>query len=95
MLGTGIFLILPGLFNARFGREFLIGAMRCEIATDSTPDSTRLQIVTLEPMYRNCCRKVKKIDASSNSSMRHKIYDHPDCPREIAKWITEHIRDGR
>jgi hypothetical protein len=52
MFGTGIFLILPGLFNARFGIEFLFGAMRCEIATDSTPHSTRVQIVTLKPMYR-------------------------------------------
>jgi hypothetical protein len=92
MLGTGIFLILPGLSNARFGREFLFGAMRCEISADSTPDSTRVQIVTLEPMYRELLPQGQKNDESSDAGMRHKIYDHPDCPRKIAKWITDHIR---
>ena len=91
MFGTSILLILPGLFNARFGKEFSIGAMRCEIATDSTPDSTQVQIVTLEPTYRELMPQGQKNDTARNSSMRHKIYDHPDCPREIVKWITEHI----
>lgn len=90
VLGTGVFLILPGLFNARFGREFLIGAMRCEIAADSVPDSRRVHIVTLKPAYRELVPQGTVNDAPS--SMRHTIYDHPDCSREVAKWIAEHIR---
>jgi hypothetical protein len=41
-------LVSPALFNGRFGREFLIGATRCEVAADSAPDSTRSRIITLQ-----------------------------------------------
>lgn len=39
---------VPALFKTWFGREFLIGAARCEVATDSVPDSTPSRIITLE-----------------------------------------------
>jgi hypothetical protein len=83
-----VFLFAPGLFNCVFGTEFLIGAARCEIAHDSTPDSTRARIVTLktpdqQPSAQN--------SASSGSNMHHKIYNYPSCGREIVKWITERV----
>jgi hypothetical protein len=82
------FLLAPGLFNCVFGTEFLTGAARCEIAHDSTPDSTRARIVTLktpdqEPSGQN--------NATSASNMHHRIYNYPSCGREIVKWITERV----
>ncbi|OKO90157.1 hypothetical protein AC629_05070 [Bradyrhizobium sp. NAS80.1] len=84
-----VFLLTPGLFNSAFGTEFLIGAARCEIAHDSTPDSTRARIITLktpdqQPRVQN--------SALSASSMHHGIYNYPSCGREIVKWIAESVR---
>jgi len=82
------FLLVPGLCNCVFGTEFLTGAARCEIAHDSTPDSTRARIVTLktpdqEPNGEN--------SATSASDIHHRIYNYPSCGREIVKWITERV----
>jgi hypothetical protein len=83
------FLLAPSLFNCVFGTEFLTGAVRCEIAHDSTPDSTLARIVTLktpnqEPSGQN--------SATSTSNMHHRIYNYPSCVREIVKWISERVR---
>ena len=49
-IGAFAFLILPGIFKSVFGREFVIGAMRCDIAADSVPDtSERVEAITLAP----------------------------------------------
>jgi pimeloyl-ACP methyl ester carboxylesterase len=84
-----VFVLAPALFNWEFGTEFLIGAARCEIAHDSTPDSTRARILTLktpdqQPGAQN--------GASSGSNMHHRIYNYPSCGREIVKWIIERVR---
>ena len=51
--GALAFLMLPGLFKSAFGKEFLIGAMRCDIAADSVPDtSQRVEAITLAPEGR-------------------------------------------
>jgi hypothetical protein len=100
MVSTFILLLVPALFNGRFGREFLIGAIRCEIATDSTPDSVRARIITLETPYQplvpnTSIRPTWRTALSPQDfslRMRHKIYDHPDCVPGIVKWIKEHIR---
>jgi hypothetical protein len=80
-----ILLLVPGIFKSWFGREFLFGAMRCEIATDSTPDSLRARIVTLETPYQPLM--LGATNTLKISRMRHKIYDYPDCVPEIVKWI--------
>jgi hypothetical protein len=100
MVSTFILLLVPALFNGRFGREFLIGAIRCEIATDSTPDSVRARIITLETPYQplvpnTSIRPTWRTALSPQDfslRMRHKIYDYPDCVPGIVKWIKEHIR---
>jgi hypothetical protein len=80
-----ILLLVPGFFKSWFGKEFLFGAMRCEIATDSTPDSLRARIVTLETPYQPLM--LGATNTLKISRMRHKIYDYPDCVPEIVKWI--------
>jgi hypothetical protein len=71
------FLAVPGLFKSAFGKEFLIGAMRCEIAVDSAPDtSERFDAITLAPD-----------EWGRDSKVRHQIYDHPGCVREIVRWL--------
>lgn len=89
-----ILLLVPGIFNSWFGREFLFGAaMRCEIATDSTPDSLRARIVTLETPYQPIWTAPRHANVfpqdgtSKIPRMRHKIYDYPVCVPEIVKWI--------
>jgi hypothetical protein len=62
--------------------------VRCEIATDSVPDSRQVHIVTLKPSYRELVPQGGVSDEPS--SKRHTIYDHPDCRREVVKWIAEH-----
>lgn len=72
--GALAFLILPGLFKSAFGKEFLIGAMLCDIAADSVPDtSQRVEAITLAP---------------APGSLRHQIYDHPQCVSEIVGWLV-------
>ena len=72
--GALAFLVLPGLFKSAFGKEFLIGAMRCDIAADSVPDtSQRVEAVTLAP---------------ATGSPRHQIYNHPQCVSEIVGWLV-------
>src|ERR1700736_872072 len=41
-----IVFILPNFFNSVFGREFFLGATRCEVAANSAPDGTSAKIVT-------------------------------------------------
>jgi len=72
-IGAFAFFFLFGVFKAAFGKEFLIGAMRCEIAVDSMPDTAGpIHAVTLAP----------DIKAS-----RHGIYSHPQCVTEIVDWL--------
>ena len=67
--GALAFLVLPGLFKSAFGRQFLIGAMRCDIAANSVPDtSQRVEAITLAP---------------ESGAPRHAIYGHPRCVNEI------------
>jgi pimeloyl-ACP methyl ester carboxylesterase len=82
------FLLAPSLFNCVFGTEFLIGAARCEIAHDSTPDSTRARIVTLKTPDQ---RPGVENGALSALNMHHRIYNYPSCGREIVKWISERV----
>jgi hypothetical protein len=94
-VGALTLLAAPALFNTRFGREFLLGAIRCEVATDSAPDSTRSRIITLETPYKRFPwqpAEEPKQAPSSSSSMRHQIYNYPGCVPEIVKWINEHVR---
>jgi hypothetical protein len=97
LAGIAILFAVPALFNARFGWEFLIGATRCEVATDSAPDSTRSRIITLQtpdyqplPLPKQYWKS--KQASSSAPSMRHAIYNYPDCVPEIVKWINEYVR---
>jgi hypothetical protein len=99
MVGTFFLLILPGLLNIRFGREFLIGAFRCEIAADSAPDSIRARIVTLEAPYQPLPLRTPAQwlllwwqSPPTTSRMRHKIYNYPGCASEIAKWLNEQVQ---
>jgi hypothetical protein len=105
MAGTCLCLLIPGLFKSPFGREFLIGASRCEIATESTPDSIRARIVTLNTPYQGPLTTSDWVEAllewyrrlrgrqtstSTALSLRHSIYNNPDCVLEIVKWLNEH-----
>jgi hypothetical protein len=99
MVGTFFLLVLPGLFNSRFGREFTIGALRCEIAADSAPDSIRARILTLETPYEPLPLRTPAQwlllwwqRPPTTSRMRHKIYNYPGCAPEIAEWLNEHIQ---
>jgi hypothetical protein len=91
-----ILFAVPALLNSmRFGREFLIGATRCEVATDSVPDSTRSRIITLQtPDYEPLPKMYwkSKQAPSSAPSMHHAIYNYPDCVPAIVKWINEYVR---
>jgi len=83
---------VPALFRTWFGREFLIGAARCEVATDSVPDSTPSRIITLEtPYYRPFPWVQAEQARSSTSTMHHEIYNYPGCVLEIVKWVNEHF----
>lgn len=71
--GAVVFYFLFGVFKSVFGKEFVRGAMRCEIAADSMPDTSGpIDAVTLAP----------DINAS-----RHGIYSHPQCVSEIVGWL--------
>jgi hypothetical protein len=77
-LVTLMLFFLPGLFKSAFGREFLLGAMVCDIAVDSVPDTSGLaQAITLPP-----------VEAISFGEMRHYIYDHPTCVDKIVGWLS-------
>jgi hypothetical protein len=87
--------VVPALFRTWFGTEFLIGAARCEVVTDSVPDSTPSRIITLETPYYPPFPWMQAEQArSSTARMHHKIYNYPGCVPEIVKWVNEHF-DGR
>jgi len=72
--GALAFFVLLGLFKSVFGREFLIGTMRCDITVDSVPDTLqRIEAITLKPQ---------------TGTPRHQIYSHPQCVNEIVRWLT-------
>jgi hypothetical protein len=76
---TVISLIMLCFANAVFGKEFLIGAMRCDVAADSVPDSASAKVVTLRP---------PDVDfLSDNSGLRHSLYNDPKCVSAIIAWL--------
>jgi hypothetical protein len=87
MFGLLSILWVPSLLNTRFGREFLIGATRCEVATDSAPDSRRCRIITLETPNPSW-----QAGQMPTLSMRHRIYNYPSCVPEIVKWIDQYVQ---
>jgi hypothetical protein len=68
------FNLLPNCFNAVFGREFLVGAIRCEVSTDSVPDSSCAKVVTLRP---------------NENGLRHLVYEDPQCVTAIIQWLED------
>src|SRR5262249_2664448 len=81
---TFSYFALPGLFKAVFGRELLIGATRCEIAAESVPDSKSARIITLSPT------KIRgAFSFNARVGLRHGIYDHPECVREMRRWLRQ------
>jgi hypothetical protein len=65
-----------------FGREFLVRALVCNIASDSVPDTTyRIQAVTLPPVDHDVSWWQVRFQ------LRHFIYDHPVCVDEIIRWL--------
>jgi hypothetical protein len=82
--GALALLFLPGVCKSAFGREFLTTAFVCEIASDSTPDtSSSTDVVTLSP-----------VRAAEGKRLRHYIYDHPECVNEIVRWVGRVVKAG-
>ena len=81
-------LLLSGLFKSAFGTEFLIGAMRCDIAADSVPDtSQRVEAITLAP---HAGTHEGEDAGEDKGRVRHQIYTHPQCVSEIVGWLRPH-----
>jgi hypothetical protein len=77
-VASPLFLFLAALCKATFGREFMGAAFLCDIAADSTPDaSAKIDSVTLSPVV------------AAGARFRHSIYEHPDCAKQVARWIGE------
>jgi hypothetical protein len=77
--GVVISAMLSGVFKSAYGREFLIGAIRCDLASDSVPDLGHGgEAITLPPL-----------NSTTQHELRHAIYDHPECIPAIAAWLTK------
>jgi len=61
-----------------FGQEFAFGSTRCEIASNSAPDSSRAKVVTLA-----------RWDTDVLGGLRHSLYNHPECVPQIVLWPAE------
>jgi hypothetical protein len=99
-LGAFACLLLPGLCKSAFGREFTIGAMRCDIAADSVPDaSERIEVITLAPEAARwmqhpqlgAATKRRQKRNEARLTLRHGIYSHPHCVSEIVAWLRRII----
>ena len=98
-LGALAFFVSPGLFKSAFGKEFVIGAMRCDIAADSVPDtSERIAAITLAPAVAGSPIQDAPVGAEAKTSpqagkiessarLRHGLYNHPQCVSEIVGWL--------
>jgi hypothetical protein len=92
-----IFMIAPGLFNCCFGREFLFGASRCELAADSAPDCTKATVITLEPPLlpkketglRWWFHAEREMLFMGQRGLRHAIYENRDCVPSILEWLED------
>jgi hypothetical protein len=73
-----LLMLLPGFFYSVFGREFAFGSVRCEIASNSAPDSSRAKVVT-----------PAQWDTDVLGGLRHSLYDHPECVPQIVLWLGE------
>lgn len=73
---------LPGIFRSVYGRELLFGGWRCEIAANSSPDSTDgVQVITLPAPPE-----------TSKRSLRHALYMNAEAPPCILKWLQTGAR---
>jgi hypothetical protein len=75
-------LFLPGAFKTVFGKEFLFGSARCDIAANSVPDfSNEIDVITFPQ---------DEVSVASRT-LRHAIYEHPSCAKEIVNWIVYRV----
>ncbi|MGC2318534.1 MAG: hypothetical protein WA615_18900 [Bradyrhizobium sp.] len=77
-----LIIILFGLLmlsRSVHGHELAVSPMECQINTQSAPDAVGLsKIITL--VWRTYVK-----------SLRHKIYDHEDCPKAISDWVRSQL----
>jgi hypothetical protein len=79
-IGLLFFVLVPGIFKSIFGREFLIGALRCDVSADSVSDADgEIRVTTLPPPAGHRLFGV-----------RHFIYSYPECVGAIVDWIVRH-----
>ncbi len=64
------------------GWELAMTPMECQINTQSTPDAINLsQIVTL-------------VSREYTGSLRHGIYEHEDCAKQISNWVRSQCQQS-
>jgi hypothetical protein len=74
------FYFLAPICKSACGVEFLTLGFACEIASETTPDVvSRIESTTLLPEEKISLRKI---------SLRHFIYEHPECVNKIVNWIN-------
>jgi len=76
-----VFILLGLLSIARtvHGSELAVSPMECQINTQSAPDAVGLsKMVTL-------------VRRTYVMSLRHGIYDHEDCAKEISDWVRSRL----
>jgi hypothetical protein len=66
-------LLIAGLARSSYGRELALGTYNLQINSQSTPDHSGVEVLTLY--------------ALDDETLRHSIYDHEDAPIYVAAWI--------
>jgi hypothetical protein len=81
--GWGVLIILLfgmlAVARSAHGSELAVSPMECQINTQSAPDAVGLsKMVTL-------------VRRTYVTSLRHGIYDHEDCGKEISDWVRSRL----
>ncbi len=77
-----VFVIIASLCKGVYGYEFMTFAVGCNINAQSVPDTANADIDVVSLPAHN----------TTESGLRHYIYNHPQCITEIMRWVVRSDR---
>ena len=69
-------LVFGNIFRCVYGREFLFSDASFEVSAQLVPDGLGAFVTTIFNLKREL-------------RFRHSIYDNPNCPVQIANWLSK------
>lgn len=88
-----VFLVAPGAFKSSYGRELFLNARGCDINSQQAPDTIDRQPEATSDFNQSNWGRVVTLPqtADTRTTLRHGLYEHPQCADRIADWLKAEL----